>query len=490
MPSKWLTIGLPIFLFVVISLTIVLLLTIKPKKHNKKKYDCDDTGACNPKTNGKYTDSNCGGNCKPPAQVTYDCDDTGACNPKTNGKYTDSNCGGNCKPPAQVTYDCDDTGACKQTTNGKYNVANCTSQCVIPPMPRNNNVIQVAVMDYNQFENNLQNLIPFITKYVPNKILWKTTGPDCATATATMDQHIAAMIQICASYKSQNLPYPNVALFPDLSTTSCFFGTGQDCKDASVLYPVVATYTKQWNDAVKSTPNIPEDVVPYLCNELVVEQESVVNGGSPDAFAACRSTLPSYIALSCMVAFTQLTSGNGELIKNSIIGDNSFRPGFVYLEMYNMYTDKAPYLYDVTPSTNTGVESICIVPANQCDPPLDNSIYGGTNVMTPENAAARIMAIMTSFGKFAGFPETCSAPCSLRNFVFMFSYEEATSGTGPLYLLGNTVNPWTYDLFTRFSNTFVNSVVAALKPVLPSVTNNDVQVGVYNLTNALKQWGV
>jgi hypothetical protein len=97
---------------------------------------------------------------------------------------------------------------------------------------------------------------------------------------------------------------------------------------------------------------------------------------------------------------------------------------------------------------------------------------------------------MNSFGKFVGFPGTCTVPCSLRNFVFVFSYEQATSGSGPLYLLGNTVDPWDYDKFSTFSTTFVSGVVDALKPVLPSVTSADVQVGVYNLQNALARWGV
>lgn len=110
--------------------------------------------------------------------------------------------------------------------------------------------------------------------------------------------------------------------------------------------------------------------------------------------------------------------------------------------------------------------------------------------MTPSAAAGRILDIMNSFGKFVGFPGTCATPCSIRNFVFMFSYEQATSGTGPLYLLGNTTNPWNYDKFTPFSNTFISGAVDALKPVLPSVTASDIQVGVYNLRNALTQWGV
>ena len=198
MPSKWLTIGLPIIIVVIILAIVLPLTLIKPTK-----YDCDSTGACVKTTGGRYTDSNCGGNCS----VT----------------------------PTVTKYDCDSTGACNKSPTGKYTVSNCNSQCVIPPFSINNPVMQVAVMDYNQFEANLENLIPFITKYVPNKILWKTAGPDCSTATASMAQHIAAMVTICASYKSKNLPYPNVALFPDLSDTSCFFGPGQDKKDASVL---------------------------------------------------------------------------------------------------------------------------------------------------------------------------------------------------------------------------------------------------------------
>ena len=98
---------------------------------------------------------------------------------------------------------------------------------------------------------------------------------------------------------------------------------------------------------------------------------------------------------------------------------------------------------------------------------------------------------MNSFGKFVGFSANCTTPCSLRNFVFLFSYEEATFGSGSsLYLLGNTTNPWNYNKFSIFSNTFVSAVVEALKPDLPNITASDVQVGVYNLQNALTQWGV
>ena len=349
-------------------------------------------------------------------------------------------------------------------------------------------MLQVAVMDLNQQQTDLQNLLPFFMKYVPNKILWKVTGPYCATASATISQHIAAMVAVCAGYKSQNLIYPNIALCPDLTDTACYNQAGITKQDALTFYPVVAAYHKVWLSSVKTASNVPADVLPYLCNELVLEQEGVQNGGDPNAFAACRAALPATVALSCIVAFTELTSASGPLIKNSIIGDNSFRPGFVYLEMYNMYTEKVPYIYDVTPSSNDAIAAICA--SNTCSPPLNQSIYGGASVMTPSDAAARILAIMNSFGKFVGFSGTCTSPCSLRNFVFMFSYEQATKGTGPLYLLGNTSNPWNYTKFTQLSNTFVSGVIDALKPVLPSVTANDVQVGIYNLQNALKQWGV
>lgn len=345
--------------------------------------------------------------------------------------------------------------------------------------------MQVAVMDPNQLQADLNRLIPFFEKYVPNKILWKTTGSYCPTATASMSEHIAAMVTVCASYKAQGLPYPNIALYPDLTDTACYNSTD----NALTFYPVVAAYHVQWLAAVKDPQNsVPSEVVPYLCNELVLEQEGVVNGGDPNAFAACRAALPPSIALSCVVSFTEMTSASGPLIKNSIIGDNSFRPGFVYLEMYNMYTEKTPYVYDVTPSAKPAIAAICA--SNPCSPPLDGSIYGGASLMTPSAAAGRILDIMNSFGKFVGFPGTCATPCSIRNFVFMFSYEQATSGTGPLYLLGNTTNPWNYDKFTSFSNTFISGTVDALKPVLPSVTASDIQVGVYNLQNALTQWGV
>ena len=419
----------------------------------------------------------------------YACDSTGACVKNPNGTYKTFNCDGQCKAPVTTMYACDSTGACVLNNNGPYSVSNCNSQCTLPPFPINNSALQVAVMDANQLQGDLQKLIPFLQKYVPNKILWKTTGPYCSTATASMSEHIAAMVSVCSYYKTQSLPYPNIALFPDLSDTGCYNPNDTRNINSLTFYPVVAAYHQQWLQAVRSAQNgVPSDIVPYLCNELVLEQEGVVNGGDPDAFAACRAALPPTVALSCIVSFTQLTSASGPLIKNSIIGDSSFRPGFVYLEMYNMYTEKPPYLYDVTPSTNDSIAAICA--ANTCSPPLDQSIYGGASLLSPTAAASRVIDIMNSFGKFVGFPGTCSTPCSLRNFVFVFSYEQATRGTGPLYLLGNTSNPWNYSKFTQFSNSFVSGVVDALKPVMPSVTAADVQVGVYNLQNALTQWGV
>jgi hypothetical protein len=455
-------------------------------------YGCDATGTCVKDDNGPYNTSNCNNQCtKPPPTVQmYGCDATGTCVKDDNGPYNTSNCNNQCtKPPPTVQmYGCDATGTCVKSSTGTYKTSNCGSQCVIPPIPINNPVLQVAVMDYNQQQSDLNKLVPFVQKYLPNKILWKITGPYCATASATMSQHIASMVSICAYYKTQGLPYPNVALYPDLTDTACYNASGADKQDALTLYPIVAAYHKQWLAAVQSGNNVPADVVPFLCNELVLEQEGVVNGGDPDAFAACRAALPSTVALSCNVSFTELTSGSGPLIKNSIIGDNSFRPGFVYLEMYNMYTEKVPYQYDVTPSTNSAIAAICAT--NTCSPPLDQSIYAGASLLSPSAAAGRIIDIMNSFGKFVGFPGTCTVPCSLRNFVFVFSYEQATSGSGPLYLLGNTVDPWDYDKFSTFSTTFVSGVVDALKPVLPSVTSADVQVGVYNLQNALARWGV
>ena len=516
MPSKWLTIGLPIIL-VVVTLAIVLPLTLKPKS-SVQKYSCNNTGACVQDANGSYTTSNCDSKCsqptmygcnangdcvqmpngtfndktcnntctKPPTVQKYGCNANGDCVQMPNGTFNDKTCNNTCtKPPIVQKYGCSSTGACVPTCNGEYTSFNCNSQCTLPAFPINNPVLQVAVMDYNQQQSDLQKLVPFIQKYAPNKILWKMTGSYCATASATMPQHIAAMVSICNSYKTQGFPYPNIALFPDLTDMECYNAAGQN---ASTFYQTIAAYHKQWLAAVQNGNNVPADIVPYLCNELVLEQEGVVNGGDPDAFAACRAALPFNIALSCVVSFTQLTSASGTLIKNSIIGDNSFRPGFVYLEMYNMYTEKVPYLYDVTPGSNPAIASICA--SNTCNPPLNQSIYGGPSLMTPSAAAGRVIDIMNSFGKFVGFPSTCTTPCSLRNFVFMFSYEQATSGSGPLYLLGNTTNPWNYSKFTEFSNTFVAGVVDALAPVLPGITASDVQVGVYNLQNALAQWGV
>ena len=358
----------------------------------------------------------------------------------------------------------------------------------MPAFNINNPVLQVAVMDLNQQQSDLQKLVPFIQKYLPNKILWKIAGPYCPTATATMSQHIAAMVDICSFYKTKSFSYPNIALFPDLTDTGCYNSGGVKKQDAKILYPVMANYHTQWLNAVANGNNVPTDMIPFLCNELVMEHEGVTNGGEPDAFAACRAALPSNIALSCMVAFTQLTSGNGTLIKNSIIGDNSFRPGFVYLEMYNMYTDQEPYMYDVTQGDNPTISAYCT--SKSCSPPLNQSIYGGPSLMTPTAAAGRIIDIIKSFGKFVGFSGTCTAPCSLRNFVFMFSYEQATVGSGPLYLLGNTTNPWNYSNFSDFSKSFISGVVQQFKPSLPNIAASDVQVGIYNLQNALAQWGV
>jgi hypothetical protein len=477
MPSKWLTIGLSIIL-VVVTLAIVVLL--KPKKQTK--YSCDSNGNCSPDPNGNYTESTCGGSCT--KTTKYSCDSNGNCSPDPNGNYTESTCGGSCDLPK--AYGCNETGACVPMIGGKYKVSNCNNQCIIPPFNNNNSVIQVAVMDLLPQQTDLQKLLPFFQKFVPNKILWKMTGSYCPTATATMIQHIEAMISICSSYKNQNLPYPNIALFPDLTDTGCYYPKNPQGVNALTFYPVVAEYHKKWMATVKA--QAPIDMVPYLCNELVLEQEKVVNGGDPDAFVACRTALPIDVALSCVVAFTQLTSATGPLIKNSIIGDNTFRPGFVYLEMYNMYTEKVPYLYDVTPSDNPAVATICA--RNTCNPPLNQSIYGGPSLLSPTDAVSRVMNIMNSFGKFVGFPANCTTPCTLRNFVFLFSYEQAVNGSGPLYLLGNTSDPWNYSKFSLFSNTFVSSVVDTLKPVLPDVTKSDVQVGVYNLENALAQWGV
>ena len=474
--SKWITIGIPVIVGVIIIMVLVLVL--KPKK-----YDCDNLGHCVINVNGTYQTSNCDNQC-PASFTSYGCNAAGDCISTPGGDYSTSDCNSACVKPA---YGCDSTGKCSPMPNGSYNVSNCNSQCVVPPFKPNNKNMQVAVMDYNQQQSDLQTLIPFVKKYLPNKILWKTTGPYCATATATMSEHIAAMVQICTYYKTQGLPYPNIALFPDCSSTECYNANGLQNQEAMIFYPIVAKNTIDWVAAVTSGNNVPQDMVPYLCNELVLEQEGVTNGGEPDAFAACRAALPSSIALSKTAAFTEITSASGALIKNSIIGDNSFRPGFVYLEMYNMYTEKVPYLYDVTPGCGT-IETICN--SNTCVPPVNQSIYGGASAMTPELAAAQILNIMKTFGKFVGFPNNCTTPCSLRNFVFMFSYEEATSGSGPLYLLGNTINPWNYSKFSQFSNTFVTGVVSALQSDLPTVQASDIQIGVYNLENALKQWGV
>jgi len=322
--------------------------------------------------------------------------------------------------------------------------------------------------------------MPFFQKYVPNKILWKTTGKYCLTVTATNQQHIQSMVQVCNFYKQQNLSYPNIALCPDCSSSDCFT-QGVPKQDALQFYPVLAQYALDWQQDVQSYA--PQELWPFLCKELVLEQEGVTNGGDPNAFAACRAALPTNIALSCLVEFTQLTSGSGPLIKNSIIGDNSFRPGTVYLEMYNMYTEKVPYLYDVTPTDKPDIQAICA--SNTCTPPLGQSIYGGPSKLSPVDAATQVLNIMNSFGKFVGFSGTCSTPCSLRNFVFLFSYEQATSGTGPLYLLGNTVNPWTFPMFEQYINTFTAGVLQNM----PGITINDIQIGVYNLRNALTSWG-
>ena len=444
-------------------------------------YSCNTTtGQCNPDASSSLTKAQCQANCTS-SVTTYSCNTTtGQCNPDASSTLTKAQCQANCSQVASA-FGCDTTtGACVPQTGGSFSTSNCNSSCVMPVAPRNNPTIQVAMMDLNAVQSDLDTMLPFFQKYVPNKILWKTTGPLCSTVTASNQQHISYMVQVCYFYKQQGLTYPNIALCPDCSTTSCYT-QGVECQDALQFYPVMAKYAINWQQDVESYA--PKELWPYLCKELVLEQEGVTNGGDPNAFAACRKLLPANIALSCLVEFTQLTSGSGPLIKNSIIGDNSFRPGTVYLEMYNMYTEKAPFLYDVVPTDKPDIQAICA--ANTCSPPLGQSIYGGPSVLSPVDAATRVLNIMNSGGKFVGFSGTCSQPCSLRNFVFLFSFEQATSGTGPLYLLGNTVNPWSFPMFQQYIQTFTNGVLTNMSS---GVTINDIQIGVYNIRNAITSW--
>jgi hypothetical protein len=93
-----------------------------------KTYDCTD-GQCviNKNGNGKYTDKNCNGDCKP-TKIKYGCSGTD-CKPMDDGEYDDNNCSEKCGSVQFSKYDCDKDGKCVPNPDGQYYSDDCSGKC-------------------------------------------------------------------------------------------------------------------------------------------------------------------------------------------------------------------------------------------------------------------------------------------------------------------------------------------------------------------------
>jgi hypothetical protein len=91
-------------------------------------YKCSNS-ACVQDKNGTYQTSDCDGACSG-VQPTYNCVNGQCTQATTDGKYTESTCGGNCTNVVPPTYNCVE-GQCTQDTagGGTYQTSNCEGKC-------------------------------------------------------------------------------------------------------------------------------------------------------------------------------------------------------------------------------------------------------------------------------------------------------------------------------------------------------------------------
>jgi hypothetical protein len=98
-------------------------------------YNCVNGQCTQATTDGKYTESTCGGNCTNVVPPTYNCVNGQCTQATTDGKYTESTCGGNCTNVVPPTYNCVEGQCTQATTGGVYNESTCGGNCtnVVPP---------------------------------------------------------------------------------------------------------------------------------------------------------------------------------------------------------------------------------------------------------------------------------------------------------------------------------------------------------------------